>query len=84
MARDSYGHDALFRKHVRQDERKVLEFAQLGDNRAAQRYLDHAHYDFVQRQPHRGCCVHLLNPPEIKFGWHGSWNASIDLLATVT
>jgi hypothetical protein len=28
--------------------------------------------------PHWGCCLHLLNPPEIKFGWHGSWNASVE------
>ena len=29
--------DAFFRMHVGQDERKILEFTQLGDNRAAQR-----------------------------------------------
>ena len=71
--------DAFFRKHIRQDERTLLEFAELGDNRAAQRYLDYAHHDFVQRQPHWGFCVHVLNPPGIKFV-----DAAVDLIATVT
>jgi hypothetical protein len=57
--------DAFFRMHVSQDERKVLEFTQPGDNRAAQRQLNDAHHDFVQRQPHPGCCLHLSKPPEI-------------------
>jgi hypothetical protein len=55
--------DALFGMHVSQDEWKVLKLAQLGDDRAAQRKLDDAHHDLVQRQPHLGRCLHLLRPP---------------------